>query len=169
MERAREGRTNRGAYDGTSRAKIRRQRLRLGFTLQELAGDAGISKPYLSLIETGRMPNPPSDEKLRRLEQVLGFQAGELITHAHLHRTPRDVRAALQSLLAARHAVSLPDAAGLPGARRKPTERRPKPGPTGGRANFRLWPEKSRRNPSARLTSPPCTRSWLVRKSRPSA
>ena len=30
----------------------------------------GISKPYLSLIETGRVPNPPSDEKLRRLEQA---------------------------------------------------------------------------------------------------
>ena len=45
-----------------------RQRRRLGFTLDDLAGRTGISKPYLSLIETGRVPNPPSDEKLRRLE-----------------------------------------------------------------------------------------------------
>jgi phage repressor protein C with HTH and peptisase S24 domain len=65
-----------------------------------LAGRTGISKPYLSLIETGRVPNPPSDEKLRRLEQTLGFIPGELITQAHLARTPRDVRAILQRLVA---------------------------------------------------------------------
>src|SRR5438270_3331146 len=79
--------------------QLRRQRRRLGLTLDELAGRSGISKPYLSLIETGRVPNPPSDEKLRRLEQTLGFGAGELITQAHLQRTPRDVRVVLQSLL----------------------------------------------------------------------
>src|SRR5438034_3814941 len=79
--------------------KLRRQRRRLGLTLDELAGRTGISKPYLSLIETGRVPNPPSDEKLRRLEQTLGFTAGELIGQAHLQRTPRDVRAVLARLL----------------------------------------------------------------------
>jgi len=79
--------------------KLRRQRRRLGLTLDELAGRTGISKPYLSLIETGRVPNPPSDEKLRRLEQTLGFTAGELITQAHLQRTPRDVRAMLSRLM----------------------------------------------------------------------
>lgn len=80
-------------------AKLRRHRRRLGYTLDELAGRTGISKPYLSLIETGRVPNPPSDEKLRRLEQALGFTAGELVSQAHLQRTPRDVRAMLQSLI----------------------------------------------------------------------
>ena len=79
--------------------KIRRQRRRLGLTLDELAGRTGISKPYLSLIETGRVPNPPSDEKLRRLEQSLGFATGELLTQAHLQRTPKDVRAMLQRLM----------------------------------------------------------------------
>jgi phage repressor protein C with HTH and peptisase S24 domain len=79
--------------------KLRRQRRRLGYTLDELAGKTGISKPYLSLIETGRVPNPPSDEKLRRLEQVLGFTTGELVSQAHLQRTPRDVRAMLQALV----------------------------------------------------------------------
>src|SRR4029077_4046717 len=79
--------------------KLRRQRRRLGFTLDELAGRTGISKPYLSLIETGRVANPPSDEKLRRLEQTLGFPAGELVSQAHLQRTPRDVRAMLQKLM----------------------------------------------------------------------
>ena len=79
--------------------KIRRQRRRLGLTLDELAGRTGISKPYLSLIETGRVPNPPSDEKLRRLEQSLGFVTGELLTQAHLQRTPKDVRAMLERLI----------------------------------------------------------------------
>ena len=80
--------------------KIRRQRRRLGLTLDDLAARTSISKPYLSLIETGRVANPPSDEKLRRLEEVLGFTAGELVTQAHLQRTPRDVRAVLQKLIA---------------------------------------------------------------------
>jgi repressor LexA len=79
--------------------KIRKHRRRLGLTLDELAGRTNISKPYLSLIETGRVPNPPSDEKLRRLEQTLGFPAGELVTQAHLHRTPKDVRAVLAKLM----------------------------------------------------------------------
>jgi repressor LexA len=79
--------------------KIRRQRRRLGLTLDDLAAKTGISKPYLSLIETCRVPNPPSDGKLRRLEQTLGFAAGELVSQAHLHRTPRDVRAVLEKLL----------------------------------------------------------------------
>src|SRR3954469_23654366 len=79
--------------------QLRRQRRRLGLTLDELAGRTGISKPYLSLIETGRVPNPPSDEKLRKLEHSLGFKHSELVTQAHLHRTPRDVRAVLSKLL----------------------------------------------------------------------
>jgi transcriptional regulator with XRE-family HTH domain len=79
--------------------KIRKQRRRLGLTLDELSGRTGISKPYLSLIETGRVPNPPSDQKLRRLEQTLAFNSGELITYAHLQRTPRDVREMLGQLL----------------------------------------------------------------------
>ncbi|MBC7782441.1 MAG: helix-turn-helix domain-containing protein [Burkholderiales bacterium] len=79
--------------------KIRRARLRLGLTLDELAGRSSISKPYLSLIETGRVSNPPSDPKLRSLEQTLGFTTGELVGQAHLMRTPRDVREMLNSLL----------------------------------------------------------------------
>src|SRR5438477_8553675 len=81
-------------------SKLRRQRRKLGLTLDELAGRTSISKPYLSLIETGRVPNPPSDQKLRRLEEVLGFGAGELVSQAHLQRTPRDVRAVLAKLIA---------------------------------------------------------------------
>jgi SOS-response transcriptional repressor LexA len=94
--------------------KLRKQRRRLGFTLDELAGRTGISKPYLSLIETGRVPNPPSDEKLRKLEVVLGFTSGELLTQAHLHRTPRDVRVVLQKLLHGKEARRISDVGLLP-------------------------------------------------------
>lgn len=81
--------------------KIRHKRMKLGLTLDELAGRTGISKPYLSLIETGRVPNPPSDEKLRRIEQALAFAPSQLVTQAHLQRTPSDVRAMLHQLIAA--------------------------------------------------------------------
>src|SRR5687767_8452109 len=96
--------------------KLRRQRRRLGYTLDELAGRTGISKPYLSLIETGRVPNPPSDEKLRKLEQTLGFTAGELLTQAHLQRTPRDVRAMLSKLMQRSNANGEPASAGVSSA-----------------------------------------------------
>src|SRR5436853_3452922 len=96
--------------------KLRRQRRRLGFTLDELAGRTGISKPYLSLIETGRVANPPSDEKLRRLEQSLQFRDGELITQAHLQRTPRDVRAVLAKLMRGQNEIDARVAAALASA-----------------------------------------------------
>ena len=86
--------------------KLRRQRRRLGLTLDELAARTGISKPYLSLIETGRVVNPPSDGKLRKLEQTLSFTPGELLTQAHLLRTPRDVRLILQKLVLGNGAAS---------------------------------------------------------------
>ena len=79
--------------------KLRKRRLKLGLTLDELASRTGISKPYLSLIETGRVPNPPSDGKLAKLERALEFPQGHLLTQAHLQRTPRDVRAILERLV----------------------------------------------------------------------
>ena len=79
--------------------RLRHQRRKLGLTLDELAVRTGISKPYLSLIETEHTPNPPSDEKLRKLELALGFPAFELVTAAHLARTPADVRLMLQRLI----------------------------------------------------------------------
>ena len=94
-------------------AKIRRKRKELGLTLDELAGRTRVSKPYLSLIETGRVTNPPSDEKLRRLEHALGFAPGELVGQAHLQRTPRDVRAMLAKLLAGNERAQAPGGAGI--------------------------------------------------------
>lgn len=93
--------------------KLRKRRRRLGLTLDELAARVHVSKPYLSLIENQRVANPPSDEKLLRLEQTLGFATGELLTQAHLQRTPKDVREILGRLLRsggrdARHDADLP-------------------------------------------------------------
>ncbi len=79
--------------------RLRRQRRKLGLTLDELAAKSGISKPYLSLIETGKTQNPPSDGKLKKLEEVLGFPSGQLLSQAHWTRTPGDVKAMLQSLM----------------------------------------------------------------------
>lgn len=71
---------------------IRTRRKELGLTQDQVAARAGISKPYLSNIETGKAKNPPTDGVLRRLERVLQFQAGELTRTAHLVITPVDVR-----------------------------------------------------------------------------
>jgi SOS-response transcriptional repressor LexA len=102
--------------------KLRRQRRRLGLTLDELAARAKISKPYLSLIETGRVPNPPSDEKLQRLEQTLGFPSGELVSEAHLQRTPRDVRDMLGKLLRGQSKATNGDGDNLDGLLRELVE-----------------------------------------------
>ena len=60
----------------------------------------GISKPYLSNIETSRVKNPPTDGVILRLEKVLGFAREQLRRMAHLARTPLDVRAEHETLSA---------------------------------------------------------------------
>ncbi len=71
---------------------IRNKRERLGLTLDEVGRRSGFSKPYLSTIETGRVANPPSDELLMKLEQILQFARGELLYIAHMHNLPSDIR-----------------------------------------------------------------------------
>lgn len=70
---------------------LRKRREELGLTQDALALLAGISKPYLSNIETGRAKNPPTDRVLAELEKHLQMAAGELTRLAHLARTPCDV------------------------------------------------------------------------------
>lgn len=71
---------------------IRQRREQAGITQDRLAAQVGISKPYLSNIETGKTKNPPSDGVLKAMEKALGFQPDELVRLAHLVRTPADVR-----------------------------------------------------------------------------
>lgn len=79
--------------------QLRRQRRKMALSLDDVAKLTGISKPYLSLVETNKTKSPPSDEKLKRLEQTLKFPAGSLVVRAHLARTPEDVRKVLHRLL----------------------------------------------------------------------
>jgi len=76
---------------------VRQRRKELGYTQEQVAARAGISKPYLSNIETGRAKNPPSNRVLGRLERALGFEVDQLRRQGDLDRTPADVRAAKAS------------------------------------------------------------------------
>jgi len=71
---------------------VRQRREELSLTQDQVAVRVGISKPYLSNIETERVKNPPSDPVINRLEQALQFGQGELRRIADLVRTPLDVR-----------------------------------------------------------------------------
>ena len=71
---------------------IRDRRLELGLSLGALAEHANIAKGYLSEIETGTRKRPPSDDVLRRIEDVLGFKPQELAQIAAWNSVPSDVR-----------------------------------------------------------------------------
>jgi repressor LexA len=71
---------------------IRARREALGLTQDRTADAAGISKPYLSNIETGRAKNPPSARVLEGLENALALPSGQLQRAAQLARTPTAVR-----------------------------------------------------------------------------
>jgi SOS-response transcriptional repressor LexA len=77
---------------------IRRKRNERGLTQARVAAGARISKPYLSTIETGKAKSSPTDKVLAALEEVLGFEEGELRKVAHLARTPTDIRREHQAL-----------------------------------------------------------------------
>lgn len=100
---------------------IRKHRRRAALTLGDLSHRTGISKPYLSLIETGRNPHPPSDEKLLKIEQAVTLPTGSLVAIALVNRTPDDVRDLLVALLVtspkarARADKGRPGAVGVPG------------------------------------------------------
>ena len=71
---------------------IRRRREQLGLTQERLAAAAGISKPYLSHIETGKARTPPPTGSCA-MEKALDLERGSLMRLAHLARTPSDVLA----------------------------------------------------------------------------
>ncbi len=76
---------------------IRNRREELDLTLDEVSQRVGFSKPYLSTIETGKVKNPPGDELLAKLEQVLKFENGTLLHMAHIERMPSDIRGAYEA------------------------------------------------------------------------
>jgi len=76
---------------------IRERREQMELTLDEVSNRIGFSKPYLSTIETGKVKNPPSDDLLNKLEEVLEFEPGLLLHIAHLERMPSDIREKYES------------------------------------------------------------------------
>jgi phage repressor protein C with HTH and peptisase S24 domain/DNA-binding XRE family transcriptional regulator len=86
-------------HDGFGR-HLRRLRRDQGMTLDDLARASGISKAYLSQIETGQV-DPPRDDKVRSLEQVFALRPGALLEPAHLARAPAELRERLQHLQSA--------------------------------------------------------------------
>jgi repressor LexA len=84
-------------------AALRRRRLALGLTLQQLADQVGCSKAYLSAIENDRLDNPPRSAILGALERTLAITDGELARLADWQRTPRPVRVDFQRLAAQQH------------------------------------------------------------------
>ena len=71
---------------------IRSARQAQNLTLDELTAITGISKPYLSNIETARTPGPPSPQKLVAIANALGVPKDELLTSADWLRTPSSIR-----------------------------------------------------------------------------
>jgi SOS-response transcriptional repressor LexA len=71
---------------------IRKRREEMSLTQDTVASSVGISKPYLSNIETDKVKNPPTDRVLGALERSLQFEQGQLTRLAHMVRTPADVR-----------------------------------------------------------------------------
>jgi len=67
---------------------LRERRENLGLTQDKVAELAGISKPYLSNIETGRAKNPPTDGVLENLERALQLEPMQLMHLADFARTP---------------------------------------------------------------------------------
>ncbi len=67
---------------------LRERRENLGLTQDTVAELAGISKPYLSNIETGRAKNPPTDGVLENLERALQLEPMQLMHLADFVRTP---------------------------------------------------------------------------------
>lgn len=71
---------------------IRARRAECRLTLQQIAERVGCAKSYLSQIENGQRPRPPSEALLRSLEEALFLPAGVLIEAARWETTPPSVR-----------------------------------------------------------------------------
>lgn len=69
--------------------RIRRTRTQRDLGLREMARLVDISPTYLSRVETDEEQNPPAEETLKKIAEVLGENLGELMHLAG--RVPSDV------------------------------------------------------------------------------
>ena len=77
---------------------LRHRRRQLGLSLAALADLAGCTKGYLSAIETGTRPAPPSPAIIAALESALTLKPGDLALLAHWHATPGAVKEAVAQM-----------------------------------------------------------------------
>lgn len=75
---------------------LRRHRRGRGLTLGALAQRVDVTPGYLSMIENGRVNNPPSMKVLVRLEAALEVRDASLCKAAQWERTPRPIREQLE-------------------------------------------------------------------------
>ncbi|MBX3388051.1 MAG: LexA family transcriptional regulator [Phycisphaeraceae bacterium] len=80
-------------------SRLRKLRLARNLTLEELAGAAGCTKGYLSVIENA-LREVPSDSMIASLEKALGVNAGDLARAAEWERTPAHFRREVMQLAA---------------------------------------------------------------------
>ncbi|HVT82331.1 MAG TPA: helix-turn-helix transcriptional regulator, partial [Phycisphaerae bacterium] len=74
---------------------VRQVREKRGMTLESLAAETGISKPYLAHIETARTPGPPTEGKLKALAKGLGLEPRVMVEAGDWLHTPASVRRAV--------------------------------------------------------------------------
>lgn len=77
---------------------LRERRETLGLTLAAVARACGVTKGYLSMVETGRVANPPSPTIIAALEKALRFEPGELRRAAAWQRAPEEVMRRVSAL-----------------------------------------------------------------------
>lgn len=77
---------------------VRDAREAAGLSLADAARRAGIAKSYLSMIENGRLGNPPSPAVVRGIEAALGGPSRGLVELAEWERAPASVREQAQQL-----------------------------------------------------------------------
>src|SRR5688572_14261053 len=64
---------------------MRARRQELGLSLQRVADVVGCAKSYLSSVETEQR-NPPAEDMLRKIEEVLMLPSGKLVSAAAWQR-----------------------------------------------------------------------------------
>ena len=87
---------------------LRGHRRSRGLTLHSLAERVDVTPGYLSMIENGRVNNPPSMKVLVRLEAALSVRDSSLCKAAQWERTPEPIREQLE--LAQQRANASPSA-----------------------------------------------------------
>ena len=79
-----------------------------GLTLGALAERVDVTPGYLSMIENGRVNNPPSMKVLVRLEAALAVRDSSLCRAAQWERTPEPIREQLERARQREQATSMP-------------------------------------------------------------